>query len=45
MTIWGALGFMFLGGAIVGFFDWMAWRKYYEGKSEGQGLRSGVKGR
>ena len=36
MDIWFALGFMALGGAIVGFFNALAWRKYYEGKREGQ---------
>ena len=36
MDIWFALGFMTLGEAIVGFFNALAWRKYYEGKREGQ---------
>lgn len=39
MTIIQALAFMALGGAIVGFFDIIAWRKYYEGKREGQTYR------
>ncbi len=45
MSIWWALFFMTLGGLIVGFFDWRAWNKYYEGRNESQGLRSGPKGR
>ena len=37
MAIWWALLFMTLGGVIVWVFDRYAWRKYYEGKAEGQG--------
>ena len=36
MSIWWALFFMAIGGAIVKFFDAMAWRKYYEGRRDGQ---------
>ncbi len=39
MDIWFALGFMTLGGAIVAFFNALCWRKYYEGKREGQSYR------
>lgn len=39
MSIIQCLGFMVLGGAIVGFFNAMAWKKYYEGKREGQSYR------
>ena len=39
MSVIQALGFMFLGGAIVGFFNAMAWQKYYEGKREGQNYK------
>lgn len=38
LDIWWALFFMFLGGAIVGFFDMRVWKKYYEGKREGEAL-------
>lgn len=34
MSIWWALLFMVLGGAIVWVFDRYAWAKYYEGKNE-----------
>lgn len=34
ISIWWALFFMALGGAIVWGFDRYAWRKYYEGKRE-----------
>ena len=39
MCIWWALFFMSLGGAIVGFFNALTWRKYYEGKREGQSIK------
>lgn len=39
MSIWWALFFMALGGGIVGFFNVLAWRKYYEGRREGQSYR------
>lgn len=39
MSIIWCLGFMALGGAIVGFFNAMAWKKYYEGKREGQAYK------
>ena len=37
MTIWQALGFMFLGGTLVELFDLRAWKMYREGKREGSG--------
>ena len=39
INIWWALFFMGLGGAIVGLFNALAWRKYYEGRSDGQAHR------
>ena len=39
MSIFQCLGFMALGGAIVGFFNIIAWKKYYEGRREGQAYR------
>lgn len=45
MSIIQCLGFMALGGAIVGFFDLLAWRKYYEGKREGQEYKRKDSGR
>ena len=38
MEIWAALGFIALGGIVVGFFNGLAWRKYYEGKREVYGM-------
>lgn len=43
MNVWQALGFMFLGGALVGAFDLRAWKMYREGKREGLEWRSGRK--
>ena len=40
MEIWAALGFIALGGIVVGFFNGLAWRKYYEGKREGREYES-----
>lgn len=34
MTVWGALGFMFLGGTIVFLFDCRAWRMYLQGRND-----------
>lgn len=34
MTVWGALGFMALGGVIVGLFDYRAWRMYLQGRKD-----------
>lgn len=36
MNIWGALGFMGLGMALAHVYNWIAWRKYYEGKRENE---------
>lgn len=36
MTVFQALGFMFLGGAIVELFEIHAWFRYRQGKREGQ---------
>lgn len=38
MTVFQALGFMFLGGAIVELFEIRAWSRYHQGKREGQGF-------
>lgn len=38
MTVFQALGFMFLGGAIVEIFEIRAWSRYHQGKREGQGF-------
>lgn len=35
MSVWAALGFMFLGGLLVGLFDLRAWKMYRDGKNEG----------
>ncbi len=32
--VWEALGYIFLGGAIVGFFDYRAWRMYLQGRKD-----------
>lgn len=34
MTVWGALGFMTLGGVIVAVFDYRAWRMYLQGRKD-----------
>ena len=34
MTVWGALGFMFLGGLIVFAFDYRAWLMYLQGRKD-----------
>lgn len=39
MTVFGALGFMALGGVIVGFFNWRAWCMYQRGKGEMREMR------
>ena len=36
MNIWLAFGFVALGMAIAHVYNWIAWRKYYEGKRESQ---------
>ena len=36
MNTWAALGFIALGMAIAHVYNWIAWRKYYEGKREGK---------
>lgn len=36
MSIWAAFGFVALGMALAHLYNWMAWRKYYEGKREGR---------
>lgn len=40
MTVFQALGFMFLGGAIVELFEIRAWVRYQQGKREGQGVHN-----
>ena len=41
MGIWQALGFMFLGGAIVEIFEFKSWQRYRQGKIEGENRRKG----
>ena len=41
MSIWQALGFMFLGGAIVELFELKSWARYKMGKHEGEDRRRG----
>lgn len=36
MTVFQALGFMFLGGFIVEVFEIRAWARYHQGKREAQ---------
>lgn len=36
MNTWAALAFMGMGGAIVGLFNLMAWKRYNQGKKEGR---------
>lgn len=43
MTIWSALGFMLLGGAIVFVFDMRAWKMYRDGKREATEIWRGRK--
>ena len=43
MSVWQALGFMFLGGALVEIFDMKAWKMYRDGKHEGMEWRGGRK--
>ncbi len=40
MNVWAALGYMFLGGALVELFDLRAWKLYREGKREGMEWRN-----
>ena len=34
MEIWAALGFIALGMLVAHTYNWLAWRKFYEGKRE-----------
>ena len=34
MNVWHALGFIALGMLVAHTYNWLAWRKYYEGKNE-----------
>lgn len=43
MSVWQALGFMFLGGALVGLFDLRAWKMYKAEKREGMEWRGSRK--
>lgn len=36
MQVWSALGFIALGMVIAHTYNWLAWRKYYEGRSDRQ---------
>lgn len=35
MNIWGAFGLVGLGMAVAHVYNWIAWRKYYEGRKDG----------
>ncbi len=37
MTILSAFGFVALGMVLAHMYNWLAWRKYYEGKRESEG--------
>ena len=39
MGIWQAFGFMALGMVLAHTYNWLAWRKYYEGKRDAQYYR------
>lgn len=39
MNVWQALGFMFLGGALVECFEFKSWQRYKQGKREGEDRR------
>ena len=41
MSIWAAFGFVALGMFIAHVYNWMAWKKYYEGKREYNERRNG----
>lgn len=41
LSIWWALFFMFLGGAIVECFEFKSWARYRQGKREGESQRKG----
>ena len=36
MKIWEFIGSAALGAVLMGLANWRAWRKYYEGRSEGR---------
>lgn len=42
ISIWWALFFMFLGGALVEWFEYKSWLRYKQGKQEGEFRRKGV---
>lgn len=35
MNIWASLGFIALGMVLAHVYNWLAWRKYYEGRKDG----------
>ena len=39
MNIWAALGFIALGMVLAHVYNWLAWRKYYEGRKDGRDWR------
>lgn len=42
MEVWKALGFIALGMLVAHSYNWMAWRKYYEGRGDRQQNRRQV---
>lgn len=34
MSIWAAFGFVVLGMGLAHLYNWLAWRKYYEGRRD-----------
>lgn len=38
-NIWAALGFIGLGMSLAHLYNWLAWRKYYEGRKDSTNRR------
>lgn len=43
MNVWQALGFIGLGMMVAHGYNWLAWRKFYEGRSDGRERERGRK--
>lgn len=43
MNVWQALGFIGLGMMVANCYNWYAWRKFYEGRSDGPNGKGGRK--
>ena len=39
MSIWQAFGFVAIGMALAHLYNWIAWRKYYEGRGDRSAYR------